>query len=170
MEGIVTKLLQVMLMLEIERKFLIDAFPDELPLLKHVELEQAYLSIEPEIRIHKAMDVVTGKMDFRMTIKGDGELTRKEIVTDIPKAFYCDAMGILGKNAIKKEYKAYRLGEWILEVAHVEPDTQNPFFYAEIEFPMEADAKAFVPPDYLGQEVTFDKEYKMKNYWKRTRL
>lgn len=156
-------------MLEIERKFLIDGFPIGLMLLKHLEMEQAYLSIEPEIRIHKAVDVSTGKTDVRLTLKGNGELTRAEMMTDINEDFYYDAMGLMGVNAIKKEYRAYKLGSWVLEVAHVDPGTQNEFFYAEIEFPTEEEAKAFIPPKYLGREITFNEDYKMKNYWKRTR-
>ena len=31
----------------------------------------------------------------------------------------------------------------------------NEFFYAEIEFPTELDAKTFIPPKYLGREITF---------------
>lgn len=157
-------------MLEIERKFLIDGFPIGLTLLKHVEMEQGYLCVEPEIRIHKAVDVNTGQIDVRLTLKGNGELTRDEIITDIKEDFYYDAMGLMGVKAIIKEYRAYKLGPWVLEVAHVDPGSQNAFFYAEIEFPTEQDAKAFTPPKYLGREITFNEDYKMKNYWKRTRL
>ncbi|WP_315078608.1 hypothetical protein [uncultured Clostridium sp.] len=31
-------------------------------------------------------------------------------------------------------------------------------------------AKKFTPPTWFGKDVTNDKSYKMKNYWKRTRL
>ena len=151
-------------MLEIERKFLIDGFPVGLTLLKHMDMEQGYLSVDPEIRIHKAVDVTTGKTDVRMTVKSDGELTREEIMTDIKEDFYYDAMNLLGVNPIMKEYRAYKLGPWVLEVAHVDPNTLNAFFYAEIEFPTEEDAKAFTPPRYLGREITYNEDYKMKNY------
>lgn len=157
-------------MLEIERKFLMDGFPIGLTLLKQMDMEQGYLSIEPEIRIHKAVDVTTGKTDVRLTLKGNGELTRTEIITDIKEDFYYDAMDLMGVKAIIKDYRAYKLGPWVLEVAHVDPDTKNAFFYAELEFPTEQDAKTFIPPKYLGREITFNEDYKMKNYWKRTRL
>lgn len=157
-------------MLEIERKFLVDGFPTGLTLLKHVEMEQAYLSVEPEIRIHKAVDTTTGKTDVRMTVKGDGALTREEIKTDIGEDFYQDAMRLLGVKPIIKEYRAYQFGPWLLEVAHVDPGTQNAFFYAEIEFPTEEEANAFIPTEYFRQDVTFQEAYKMKNYWKSTRL
>ena len=157
-------------MLEIERKFLIDGFPEELELLYDVEIEQGYVSIHPEVRIHKAVDKTSARTDYRLTLKGDGDLTRTEIKTDVSESFYKDALGMLGVQPIAKDYKAYRLGERILEVCRVDAGTQNEFYYAEIEFPTEDDAENFIPPQFLGREITYNDEYKMKNYWKRTRL
>ena len=157
-------------MLEIERKFFINGFPTDLELLSEVEIEQGYISIEPEVRIHKAVDLTTGKTDFRLTLKGEGELTRTEIKTDVKEDFYEEALHLLPASMIQKHYKAYKLGEWVLEVAQVDPQTSHGFFYAEIEFQTEAQAKAFIPPSYLGEEITYNEAYKMKNYWKRTRL
>ena len=157
-------------MLEIERKFLIDGFPIGLELLRDVEIEQGYICIKPEVRIHKAVDNTRGRTDYRMTLKDNGDLTRTEVETDISGNFYYDAMGMLGVRPIVKEYKAYKLGPWVLEVCRVDADTQNEFYYAEIEFPTEVDAKNFVPPKFLGREITYNDDYKMKNYWKRTRL
>ena len=44
--------------------------------------------------------------------------------------------------------------------------------YAEVEFETEEDADNYVFPwpELIIREVTNEKEYKMKNYWKRTRL
>ncbi len=157
-------------MLEIERKFLINGYPIGLELIKEVEIEQGYLSIDPEIRLHKAVDINTGKTDFRLTVKSNGDLTRTEIKTDVKESFYYDTLDLLGVNMIQKNLKEYKLGAWVLEVCHVDSGTPNEFFYAEIEFPTEVDAKTFVPPKFLGREITFNEDYKMKNYWKRTRL
>lgn len=157
-------------MLEIERKFLIDGFPIGLDLLREGEIEQGYISINPEVRIHKAVDKNSEKEDYIMTLKGSGDLVRTELATPISPSFYYDAMDMLGVKSIVKEYKAYKLGPWVLEVNHVDPGTMNAFYYAEIEFPTEMDAKEFVVPNYLGREITYNNDYKMKNYWKRTRL
>lgn len=157
-------------MLEIERKFLIQDYPVGLELIREATIEQGYLDTDPELRIHKATDLATGKSDFRLTAKGEGDLTRTELKTDINEVFYYDAIALLDLDMIQKDYKEYRLGQWVLEVSHVDPGTPNAFFYAEIEFPTEAEAKSFVPPEYLGREITYNEEYKMKNYWKRTRM
>ncbi len=156
-------------MLEIERKFLMDGFPIGLDIISEVEIEQGYISTKPEVRVRKAVDKKTGKEQFRMTVKGDGELTRTEIETNITEDFYYDAVDFMGVTMIQKDYKKYRLGEWKLEVSHVDADTDWAFFYGEIEFPTEEDARNFDPPTYFGREITFSEDYKMKNYWKRTR-
>lgn len=157
-------------MLEIERKFLIDGFPVGLELLNEVDIEQGYVSFDPEVRIRKAVDKQTQKEEFRITIKGDGDLTREEIETEITSDFYYDTVDFLHVQMIKKDYKKYQLGQWKLEVALIDAGTDWEFYYAEIEFPTEQEAKAFVVPSYFGREITFDDDYKMKNYWKRTRL
>lgn len=156
-------------MLEIERKFLMEGFPRQLELLREVEIEQGYISTEPEVRLHRATDINTGKSDFRLTVKGEGELTRTEIKTDIDEGFFYDAVDFTGVNFIMKDYKSYKLGPWVLEVSHVDPGSNHSFYYGEIEFMTEEDAKEFIPPNYLGREITFNEDYKMKNYWKRTR-
>lgn len=157
-------------MLEIERKFLMDGFPIGLELISEVEVEQGYISFEPELRIRKALDKRTGKEEFWLTLKGEGDLTRREVETEISSDFYYDTADFLEVRMIQKEYRKYRLGEWKLEVSLVDPGTDWEFFYAEIEFPTEQDAKDFVVPAYFGREITFNEDYKMKNYWKRTRM
>ena len=157
-------------MLEIERKFLIDGFPEDLELLSEVYIEQGYVSFEPEVRIRKAVVLDTGVEEYYLTIKGDGDLARREIETEITRAFYEDIANFIGVNVVRKEYKKYKLGQWELEVSLVDAGTDWEFYYAEIEFPSEEEANAFVLPEYLGKEITYDAHYKMKNFWKRTRL
>ena len=157
-------------MLEIERKFLMDGFPIGLELISEVEMEQGYIGFEPELRIRKAVDKHTGKEEFWLTLKGEGDLTRREVETEISSDFYYDTADFLEVRMIQKEYRKYRLGPWKLEVSLVDPGTDWEFYYAEIEFPTEEDAKDFVVPAYFGREITFNEDYKMKNYWKRTRM
>ncbi len=155
-------------MLEIERKFLLDGFPNDLELLSEVYIEQGYVSFNPEVRIRKAV-VRGGKEEYYLTIKGDGDLARQEIETEISREFYEDTASFLGAGVVRKDYKKYKLGQWELEVSLVDAGTDWEFYYGEIEFPSEEEANAFVLPDFLGKEITYDSDYKMKNFWKRTR-
>ena len=158
-------------MMEIERKFIMKGFPEDvgLQLLDEVDIEQGYLSIEPEIRLHGAVDVNTKQENYRITLKSDGTLSRKELVTDVSKEFYLEAKSMLTGDMIQKRYRKYQYGVWQLEVCHVDSGTENEFYYGEIEFASEEEANAFLTPEWLGIEVTEDETYKMKNYWKRTR-
>ena len=157
-------------MLEIERQFLMSGFPTDLELLHEVEIEQGYVSIEPEVRIHRAMDKSTGENEFWLTLKSDGDISRTELKTKIDETFYKETVKFIQVPMIKKDYKSYRFGAWMLETACVDADTPNAFYYGEIEFPTAEEAMAFEVPEFFGKEVTFDNSYKMKNYWKKTRL
>lgn len=156
--------------LEIERKFLMKEFPSDLELIHEVDIWQGYVSIEPEVRMHRAKDRNSGKEDYRLTLKGDGVLSRTEIKTDVDEAFYKEALSLMQGEMIYKDYRSYRLGDYVLEVCLVDKGTPCEFLYGEIEFESEEEANNFVKPDFLGEEVTCDDAYKMKNYWKRTRL
>ena len=156
--------------LEIERKFLMKEFPSDLELIHEVDIWQGYVSIEPEVRIHRAKDRTTGKEDFRLTLKGDGSITRTEIKTDVDEKFFHEALSLMQGDIIYKDYRSYRLRAYVLEVCLVDKGTPWEFMYAEIEFESEEEALTFEKPAFLGEEVTHDDTYKMKNYWKRTRL
>lgn len=156
--------------LEIERKFIMNGFPEHLKCLRQVDIEQGYLSVEPEIRIHKATDRSSGKTNYRLTVKGDGTLSRTELKTAVEEQFYREAVEFAGHPMIGKDYRSYDLDGHILEVCRVDAGTEHEFYYGEIEFASEEEAEAFVPGEFLGAEVTDDDGYKMKNYWSRTRL
>ncbi|NME83321.1 CYTH domain-containing protein [Clostridium sp. SM-530-WT-3G] len=170
--------------MEIERKWLfnIDDVPTELS-KTITDYKQGYISIEPEVRIRKRIvkNLVTmenSKETYALCIKGNGTLTRHEIQKDITEQEYKELQevgNITEDMMISKHYyaipivcdnnKIYRL-----TVGVVDADTPNEFCYGEIEFDTEEEAKAFNPPDWFGEDVTEDYSYKMKNYWKRTRL
>lgn len=156
-------------MLEIERKFLMEGFPKDLELLSEVYIEQGYVSFLPEVRIRKAVVRDSGKEEYYLTIKGEGDLARREIETEISRQFYEETADFLGAGVVKKDYKKYKLGQLVLEVSLVDADREWAFYYGEIEFPSEEEANAFEAPDYFGKEITYDAAYKMKNFWKRTR-
>ncbi|MBR2036388.1 MAG: CYTH domain-containing protein, partial [Lachnospiraceae bacterium] len=58
--------------MEIERKFLIKALPDDLDSYPCVHIEQGYLNTNPVVRIRKQNN------DYILTYKGKGMLAREE--------------------------------------------------------------------------------------------
>lgn len=155
--------------MEIERKFLIDRFPDALPLESECEMRQIYLSVMPTVR---ARSKKTGdKETYKITVKGSGELCREEIETSVTKEQFEGLCRIAGKEPIHKLKRNYILPDGLLlECSLVDEGTETEFMYAEVEFETVEAAEAFTVPDYLGKEVTYDNSWKMNNYWKRTRL
>ncbi|MBQ2721148.1 MAG: hypothetical protein IJF23_06395 [Clostridia bacterium] len=155
--------------MEIERKFLIDRFPESLPLESECEMRQIYISVMPTVRARSKK--VGDKETFRLTVKGSGELCREEIETSVTKEQFEALCRVAEKEPIRKLKRCYKLSDGLLlECSLVDEGTENEFMYAEVEFESVAAAEAFVPPDYLGKEVTYDNSWKMNNYWKRTRL
>ena len=130
---------------------------------------QGYLSTDPEVRIRSSKkDTHT---DYKLTVKGDGTLSRDEFEIFVARDFFDGVRRIIDKPFISKLCRKYQLdGGLILECSHVDAARKSEFMYAEIEFESELQALAFEPPPYLGREVTYDPEYKMKNYWQKTRL
>ncbi len=155
--------------MEIERKFLIDRFPEGLPLKAEYDMQQIYLSVMPTVRARSRK--IGDRETYRMTVKGKGELCREEIEISINKEQYEAFVRIAGKEPIRKHKRDYILPEGlVLECSAVDEGTENYFMYAEVEFGSVEEAEAFQAPDFLGKEVTYDSYWKMNNYWKRTRL
>lgn len=154
---------------EIERKFLIDAFPDDLPLLHTQRVFQAYLSLEPEVRLRRAEQ--DGQVTARsLTIKSGSGLVRREVRIDLSREQFDALAELIPQPFISKDYRVYRLpGGLELECSLVDEGTDTAFLYAEIEFPSVEAAKAFPPLPLFKQEVTENPAYRMNRYWKDTR-
>lgn len=154
---------------EIERKFLIDTFPDDLPLLHTQRVYQAYLSLDPEVRLRRAEQ--DGQVTARsLTIKSGSGLVRREVRIDLSREQFDALAELIPQPFISKDYRVYRLpGGLELECSLVDEGTDTAFLYAEIEFPSVEAAKAFPPLPLFKQEVTENPAYRMNRYWRDTR-
>ena len=154
--------------MEIERKFKLDAFPEHLPLLHASQVEQGYLSTTPCVRIRskKTEDAV----DYKLCIKGQGTLVREEVELSLDEDRFTRLKSPLHGEMIRKDYRIYQLPDGRkLECSLVDGGTENAFLYAEVEFPTVEEANAFVPPAFLGEDVTEVPGSSMSAYWERTR-
>lgn len=156
--------------MEIERKFLIKHLPN-LPTVRNSIVYQGYVSIDPEVRIRAEYTYVGKELvsNFWLTIKGNGTLSRTEIETPISPQYFNDVVEFIGYPLIKKECAFYDVDEHELCIAIVDPDTPDQFMYGEVEFDSEEKATNYTYP-FEAEDITYDKSYKMKNYWKRTRI
>lgn len=147
--------------MEIERKIILTSLPDGVP-IHHSVVEQIYISLNPEVRLRKNLN---SDVPFHLTVKGDGTLCREEIETPITEEFYNEMVRFVGKPPIIKDYYIYHLNGHKVEVSIVD---DGAFIYSEVEFDSVEEAEKFVWP-FDGYDATEDPQFKMKNYWKRTR-
>lgn len=156
--------------IEIERKFLLNAFPTDLPLKVEYQVYQAYLSVNPEVRIRR--NVKNGEdTAYYLAIKSSGDLVRKEVEIPISKDHFYTLAEMVSQPFITKDHRKYCLPNGLLlECSHVDKGRDTEFMYAEVEFPSVRAAETFKPLPCFTADVTSDPFYKMKNFWKRTRL
>ena len=154
---------------EIERKFLIDSFPADIPLKSACQVYQAYLSFDPEVRIRRA--VQDGRdIACSLTVKSGDGLVRREVRLELSRAQFDALSELIEQPFITKDYRVYQLpGGLELECSLVDKGTRSEFMYAEIEFPSAQSAGQFTPLSFFKQEITENPAYRMKNYWKSTR-
>lgn len=149
--------------MEIERKFLMDGFPEGLPLLRTASVEQGYLSVAPAVRIRRTAD--ERGVQYELTVKSVGTLVREEVELPLTEEQYERLAALLVRPPVRKDYRVYDMDGWRLECSLVDSGTPDAFYYAEVEFDSEEAAHAFVPPALLGRDVTEEPGFTMAEYW-----
>lgn len=153
--------------MEIERKFLVEKkdLPDNYSTYPSRELEQGYISTSPAIRIRRDAD------RYVFTCKGDGLLKREEFELPLSKESFDHLKTKVDGNWIKKQ--RYFLPVYADGTVEADPSAKTdlvieldvfdepfaPLIYAEVEFPSEEAANAFIPPKWFGKDVTLLPEY-----------
>lgn len=162
--------------MEIERKFLLPSLPDLEP-EKVAIVCQGYISTEPEVRI-RSQEIIQGQdneghgpgyRDYLLTVKGDGNLSRKEIETHIDEDLFQQLAAFIQHPLIRKEFYLYYYRGHHLEISIIE-DLGGKTIFGEVEFENERDAEDYEWPFRGAFDITEEKKYKMKNIWKDTRL
>ena len=158
--------------MEIERRWLVEGWPEGAPAAV-LEMDQGYLAVRPAVRIRREA-LRGGETRYVLCVKGGAGLAREEVELPLSPADYARLKGLLPGPMIEKEQHRYPLpGGLTLEVNRVDPALDTGFFYAEVEFPDEAAARAWAPPAewaaYLSRETTGVPGESMAAYWARTR-
>lgn len=143
--------------MEIERKYLIKKLPENLDKYPFRMLEQGYLCTEPVVRIRKDND------KYELTYKSKGLMIRKEHNLPLTEDAYEHLKSkIDGRLISKKRYMLPYNNELTIELDIFSGDLA-PLILAEVEFPDENSANAFVPPEWFGEDVTFSTKYHNSN-------
>lgn len=153
--------------MEIERKFTVKNLPDNLDSFPCHHIEQAYLSVDPVVRVRKENE------DYYLTYKGRGMLARDE--SNLPlneEAYYHLRAKADGIIISKKRYLIPLINPGFKEGFPTPPEDYtltieldvfdaplSPLILAEVEFGSREAAVSFVPPDWFDEDVTYCKEY-----------
>lgn len=142
---------------EIERKFLVERLPDRLDAHPSREIDQGYLAITDavEVRLRRY-----GDQTF-LTVKSAGDESRVEEELEIERRRFDVLWPLTGGRRLEKRRYLIPAGERTIEL-DVYRGRLAGLAVAEVEFPTAGDAAAFVPPGWLGREVTDDPRYKNK--------
>lgn len=138
--------------MEIERKFIIKERPGDLSRYPCRRIEQAYLCTCPVVRVRRSGE------EFWLTCKGEGLLVREEYELPLTEQAYRHLCAKADGTVIRKDRFYIPLGEHTIELDVFDAPIA-PLVTAEVEFPTEAEARAFCPPDWFDREVTWDPSY-----------
>ncbi len=138
--------------MEIERKFLVKELPERLERFPKRRIEQAYLCTDPVLRVRRRDG------QYVLTYKGAGLLEREEHEFPLTEAAYRNLLEKADGSRITKDRYELPLGSYIVELDVFAPPFA-PLVLAEVEFSSVAEAAAFQPPDWFGEEVTYDPAY-----------
>lgn len=147
--------------MEIERKFKVRQMPENLRQYPRQRIEQAYLCTEPVVRIRRSNG------EYYLTYKGAGLLAREEYNLPLTEAAYRHLLPKADGNLIAKDRYRIPCGSHTIEL-DVFGAPFAPLVIAEVEFSTEAEAAAFQPPDWFGEEVTYDPSYSNSSLSRRT--
>lgn len=139
-------------MIEIERRFLVDELPAELP--EPVRVEQAYLATEPvSVRVRRSADRRI------LTIKSGHGLERVEIERDLDPAEFDALWDVATELRIEKRRHRVPLDAGRTAELDLFDGWLAGHRLVEVEFDTVDAAESFAPPDWFGQEVTNDPRF-----------
>lgn len=142
--------------MEIERKFTVKNLPEDLANYPCKRIEQGYLCTKPVLRVRRKGE------EYWLTYKGEGLLVREEHEFPLDEDAYRHLLAKADGRIIQKDRYHIPWGEYTIELDVFGGDLA-PLVIAEVEFPSVEAARAFVPPDWFGADVTEDPQYSNSN-------
>lgn len=142
--------------MEIERKFLVNKCPtlDQYPV---IQITQAYVSIQPVIRIRQSND------NFFLTIKSSGAISREEYEMPITDEEFHTLLKKVEGNVITKKRYLISLEDGLTAELDIFEGNLSSLTTVEVEFASLEAANHFTPPSWFGKDVSLDARYKNNN-------
>ena len=142
--------------IEIERKFLVEQLPHDLDC---VSPPGDRTGVPGDHRRRRGAGRRYGDEAF-LTIKSSGGESRVEEEIEIDRRRFAALWPLTDGRRIEKRRYRIPAGNGLTLELDVYHGRLEGLLTAEVEFGSVADAAAFVPPDWLGRDVTDDRRYK----------
>jgi adenylate cyclase len=139
--------------MEVERKFLVSE-PPNLDDADSQEIDQGYLAIgeDGEVRLRRKGERLL------LTAKRGAGLSREEGEVELDREAFDRLWPLTEGRRLHKRRHVLPLDDDEIEVDVYAGELEG-LVIAEIEFASEEEARAFEPPDWLGEDVTGDPRY-----------
>ena len=157
---------------EIERKYLLTVDPRQLveagviQFIQEERIEQTYIAMDEnqELRVRRLVNISNGEVSYTHTFKNGVGLAREEVEYSISQTIYEQVMQAFGyvpltKNRITAKFEGITV--------EIDIYDQVQFTVVEVEFTSMEEADSFIPPQWFGEEISFNKQYSNKAVWKQ---
>lgn len=139
---------------EIERKFLVRKLPSCLDDFPSGVITQGYLADTPNlVRLRRINNNV-----FYLTLKHGPTAIHDECEIRISEGQFNALWPFTAGRRLRKTRYEILYGDYVVDL-DIFAGGNDGIVVAEVEFPTEAEARAFIPPDWFGIEVTGDVRY-----------
>ena len=143
--------------MEIERKYLISHIPFDIAGYPFHQIEQAYLSTAPVVRVRQEDDT------YYLTYKSKGLMVREEYNLPLTQEAYLHLREKIDGILISKTRYCIPLEGGLMAELDVFHGAHKGLMLVEVEFSSQEEAEKFTAPDWFGEEVTFSTRYHNSN-------
>lgn len=140
--------------MEIERKFLTKTVPFAYETYPHEKISQCYISTLPTIRLRQMGE------QYILTVKGKGNLAKEEFELLLTKEEYEHLKQKAETPILEKIRYKIPLDNGLTAELDLYQGHLQGLLTTEVEFSSVAEAEAFVPPTWFGEDITEDIRYK----------
>lgn len=148
--------------MEIEKKFLIRKLPERLEQYPVKHIEQGYLCTDPVVRIRKSNDRYILTYKSQMGLEGQTEQdvrVNQEVEVSLNQAGYEHLREKTDGCMIQKDRYIIPLPDGHTGELDIFHGILEGLVFIEVEFADSEDAKAFIPPEWFGDNVSGDHRY-----------
>ena len=149
-------------MMEIERKYAVNALPEDLSQFMNKRIEQGYLCHNPTIRIRKSNEdfILTYKSKFGVESVGDnGPAVNNEVELQLTEEAYLTLRNKTDGNMVYKTRYLIPLWDHLTAELDIFEGLLQGLVIVEVEFPDLESANQFKAPSWFGKDLSSDKRF-----------